>query len=41
MVETTQHGVRAHGNILAQAMSGSGPQYPRVQLFLQDVRMTK
>jgi hypothetical protein len=24
MVETTQHGVRAHGNILAQAMSGSG-----------------
>jgi hypothetical protein len=23
MVETTQHGVRAHGNILAQAMSGS------------------
>jgi hypothetical protein len=24
MVETTQHGVRAHGNILAQAMPGSG-----------------
>ena len=24
MVETTQHGVRAHGNILAQAMSESG-----------------
>jgi hypothetical protein len=24
MVETTQYGVRAHGNILAQAMSGSG-----------------
>jgi hypothetical protein len=24
MMETTRHGVRAHGNILAQAMSGSG-----------------
>ncbi len=24
MVETTQYGVRPHGNILAQAMSGSG-----------------
>jgi hypothetical protein len=24
MVQTSQHGVRAHGNILAQAMSGSG-----------------
>ncbi len=24
MVETTEHGVRAHGNILAKAMSGSG-----------------